>query len=89
MSSTVITIKGTVSPLSGKGEKGARVAIVTDEQEYQIVPRGAGSDLDEEISALVKAQGLLTESNGVACLFVRSYSILDEDLWEDDSRYED
>ncbi len=90
MSSTIITVKGVVSPLPEKGESGARVVIVTEnELEYQITPRGAGADLDEEISAVVEATGMLTEQNGVNCLFVRSYTVLDEDLWPDDDQYDD
>ncbi len=89
MSSTVITVKGIVSPLPAKGEGGARVVITMNEQEYQVTPRGAGADLDEEVSAVVEATGMLTEQNGVNCLFVRSYTVLDEDLWPDDNQYDD
>ncbi len=89
MSSTIITVKGIVSPLPAKGENGARVVITMDEQEYQVAPRGAGADLDEEISAVVEAKGMLTEQNGVQCLFVRSYTVLDEDMWPEDNQYDD
>ena len=84
MSSTIITVRGTVSPLLTKGEGGARVMINTDEDEYHITPRGAGADLDEAISASVEATGMLSEQNGKLCLFVRNYKILDEDSWQDD-----
>ncbi len=89
MSSTIITVKGMVSPLPKKGENGARVAIVTDEREYHITPRGAGAGLDEEISAVVEATGMLTEQNDISCLFVRTYTVHDEDMWPDDNQYDD
>ncbi len=89
MSSTIVTVKGTVSPMPEKGQGGERVIIIMGEQEYQITPRGAGADLDEELSAMVEATGMLTEKDGVLTLFVRSYKVLDEDMWPDDDHYDD
>ncbi len=89
MSSTIITVKGTVSPMPEKGQGGERVLITMGEQEYQITPRGAGADLDEELSAVVEATGMLTEKEGILSLFVRSYKVLDEDMWPDDADYDD
>ncbi len=89
MSSTIITVKGTVHPLPEKGQGGERVVITAEEKEYLITPRGAGADLDEELSAVIEATGMLTEKDGVCTLFVRSYKVLDEDMWPDDDDYDD
>ncbi len=89
MSSTIITVKGMVSPLPEKGQNGERVIIAEGEREYQIIPRGAGADLDEESGAVVEATGMLTENDAVLSLFVRSYKVLGEDLWGDDDDYDD
>ncbi len=89
MASTIITVQGIVSPMAEKGLGGERVVITMGEQEYQISPRGAGADLDEEISAVVEATGMLTEKEGILSLFVRSYKVLDEDMWPDDNQYDD
>jgi hypothetical protein len=59
----------------------ARVAIVQDDVEYRIVPRGAGVDLDDEVSVPVEVTGLHEEYDGVHYLTVRNYKILEDDSW--------
>jgi hypothetical protein len=59
----------------------ARVAIVQDDVEYRIVPRGAGVDLDDEVSVPVEVTGLHEECDGVHYLTVRNYKILEDDSW--------
>lgn len=59
---------------------GARVALVTDSgDEYAIVPKGAGVDLAELLSARVAVSCEIRTSEGdAACIQVRRYTILDE-----------
>ena len=59
----------------------ARVAVVQEDVEYRIVPRGAGVDLDDEVSVFVEVTGLLEESDGVNYLTVRGYKVLEDDSW--------
>ena len=59
----------------------ARVAVVQDDVEYRIVPRGAGVDLDDEVSLPVEVSGLVDEADGVVYLTVRGYKVLEDDSW--------
>lgn len=61
----------------------AIVAIVQDDVEYRILPRGAGVDLADEINAQVEANGLDHEEDGVHYLAVRAYKVIgdDSDSW--------
>ncbi|MDR1777946.1 MAG: hypothetical protein LBR31_08995 [Desulfovibrio sp.] len=59
----------------------ARVAIVQDDVEYRVVPRGAGVDLDDEVSLLVEATGMHEEQDGTHYLIVRNYKALEDDSW--------
>ena len=59
----------------------ARVAVMQDDVEYRIVPRGAGVDLDDEVSVPVEVTGLLEEQDGVNYLTVRGYKVLEDDSW--------
>lgn len=79
----LLTVKGYVSPLPRSAdEKQARVAIMQDETEYRVIPRGAGVDLDDHLSALVEVTGTVTETEGVLHLVVRGYRVLeDDDAW--------
>lgn len=79
----ILTITGYVAPLPrAADEKQARVAIMQDETEYRIIPRGAGVDLDDHLSALVEVTGSVTETEGVLHLVVRGYRVLeDDDAW--------
>ena len=80
-----ITVKGYVTPLPRSADEAqARVAIMQDEREYRIIPRGAGVDLDDHLSALVEVTGVCTESEGVLRVQVRGYRVLEDDGWLDD-----
>lgn len=63
----------------------AIVAIIQDDIEYRILPRGAGVDLADEVNALVEATGLVSEEDGVTYLAVRGYRLLEDENWEDDN----
>ena len=81
--STPMTIKGYVVAIPAD-EAQARVAIMFEDKEYHIVPRGAGVDLDDHLNALVEAQGVCTETDGVCHMQVRGYKVFDDDEWLDD-----
>lgn len=78
-----MTIKGYVVAIPAD-EAQARVAIMHEDKEYRIVPRGAGVDLDDHLNALVEARGVCTEADGVWHMQVRGYKVFDEDEWLDD-----
>ena len=60
MSKEQITVRGYVTAVPrGTDARQARVAIVQDDVEYRIIPRGAGVDLDDEVSVPVEVTGLL------------------------------
>lgn len=59
----------------------AIVAIMHDDIEYRILPRGAGVDLADEVNGLVEATGLVEEKDGNKYLAVRGYKVLEEDGW--------
>lgn len=80
-----ITVKGYVTALPRSADEAqARVAILQDDQEYRIIPRGAGSDLDDHLSSLVEVTGVCNEDEGVLRLLVRGYRVLEDDSWLDD-----
>ncbi|MDR3361566.1 MAG: hypothetical protein LBO64_01780 [Desulfovibrio sp.] len=82
MNNTSVTVKGYVVAVPrAMDARQARVAIVQDDVEYRVVPRGAGIDLDEEISTLVEATGLLEESDGLNYIMVRVFRALEDDSW--------
>lgn len=58
----------------------ARVALVTDSgDEYTILPKGAGVDLAEYLSARVAVScEVMNLGDDTACIQVRSYTLLDE-----------
>lgn len=62
----------------------AIVAIVQDDVEYRVLPKGAGIDLDDEVNALVEANGLVSEEDGIKYIAVRGYKPLEDDSWSDD-----
>lgn len=77
-----MTVKGYVTVLPPSLDaRQARVAIVQDDVEYRIVPRGAGVDLDDMVNVPVEATGMPEEKDGVQYLIVRSYSVLEDDSW--------
>lgn len=57
------------------------VAIVQNDVEYRILPRGAGVDLAEEVNVPVEAIGTVEEKDGISYLTVRGYKILEDDTW--------
>ena len=82
---TPIIVKGYVTALPrSTDEAQSRVAVVQDDKEYRIIPRGAGVDMDEHLSALVEVTGVCTETDGVLRVQVRSYKVLEDDSWLDD-----
>ena len=52
-----------------------------DDVEYRIVPRGAGVDLDDEVSVPVEVSGQVEEADGVLYLTVRGFKVLEDDSW--------
>ena len=59
--------------------------VVQDDVEYRIIPRGAGADLADEVSALVEVTGLLEQVDEVNYIQVRGYTLVDDtSSWDDD-----
>ena len=82
MNTNSITIKGYVTAMPRSVDaRQARVAVVQDDVEYRIVPRGAGVDLDDAVSLPVEVSGQLEEADGVSYLVVRGYTVLEDDSW--------
>ena len=82
MNKSPITVRGYVAAVPRSVDaRQARVAVVQDDVEYRIVPRGAGVDLDDEVSVPVEVSGLVEEVEGVFYLTVRGYKVLEDDSW--------
>ncbi len=81
--SSIITMKGFVAALPQRSKAG-HVMLVVEDKEYPVIPRGAGVDLDEHVGATVQVSGVLSQEAEVQTLFVRSYTVLDDDMWLDD-----
>ena len=82
MNKSPITVRGYVAAVPRSVDaRQARVAVVQDDVEYRIVPRGAGVDLDDEVSLPVEVSGLVDEADGVVYLTVRGYKVLEDDSW--------
>ena len=82
MNKSPITVRGYVAAVPRSVDaRQARVAVVQDDVEYRIVPRGAGVDLDDEVSVPVEVSGLVEEADGVFYLTVRGYKVLEDDSW--------
>lgn len=72
--SNPITVKGYVCSVPRAADaRQASVAVVQDDVEYRIIPRGAGADLADEVSALVEVTGLLEQVDEVN--YIRSAAI--------------
>ena len=70
--SNPITVKGYVCSVPRAADaRQASVAVVQDDVEYRIIPRGAGADLADEVSALVEVTGLLEQVDEVNYIQVR------------------
>ena len=78
--SNPITVKGYVCSVPRAADaRQASVAVVQDDVEYRIIPRGAGADLADEVSALVEVTGLLEQVDEV------NYTLVDDtSSWDDD-----
>jgi hypothetical protein len=82
MNKSPITVRGYVAAVPRSVDpRQARVSVVQDDVEYRIVPRGAGVDLDDEVSVPVEVSGLMEEADGVVYLTVRGYKVLEDDSW--------
>lgn len=82
MNKSPITVRGYVAAVPRSVDaRQARVAVVQDDVEYRIVPRGAGVDLDDEVSLPVEVSGIVDEADGVVYLTVRGYKVLEDDSW--------
>ena len=84
--SNPITVKGYVCSVPRAADaRQASVAVVQDDVEYRIIPRGAGADLADEVSALVEVTGLLEQVDEVNYIQVRGYRLVDDtSSWDDD-----
>ena len=61
------------------------VAVVQVAEENRIIPRGAGADLADEVSALVEVTGLLEQVDEVNYIQVRGYTLVDDtSSWDDE-----
>ena len=82
MNKSPITVRGYIAAVPRSVDaRQARVAVVQDDVEYRIVPRGAGVDLDDEVSVPVEVSGIMDEADGVVYLTVRGYKVLEDDSW--------
>ena len=84
--SNPITVKGYVCSVPRAADaRQASVAVVQDDVEYRIIPRGAGADLADEVSALVEVTGLLEQVDEGNYIQVRGYTLVDDtSSWDDD-----
>lgn len=83
MSKSPVTIKGYVASLPRNMDaRQANVAIIQDNVEYRVLPRGAGIDLDDEVNVLVEATGTAEDGeDGIVYFTVRGYKTLEDDAW--------
>ena len=84
MSNAPTTLRGYVAPLpSGQP---CRVALVCGEDEYPVLPRGAGIDLSDMVSSQLEVVCTIQEDGESRLLHVRSYQELDaeDEAWFDD-----
>lgn len=82
MNKSPITVRGYVAAVPRSVDaRQARVAVMQDDVEYRIVPRGAGVDLDDELSVPVEVSGTVDEADGVRYITVRGYKVLEDDSW--------
>ncbi len=74
---TSTIVRGFVAPLSSGSS--CKVALVDGETEYRVLPRGAGIDLADMVSAQIEAHGTVTEEDDARFVHVRSYNVIDAD----------
>ena len=78
MSEQHVTVTGYVVSIAQDARK-CRVAIQHETGSYNVLPRGAGLDLAEEVNAQVEAHGAVEEQDEVSYMTVRGYKLLDDD----------
>lgn len=81
---TPTKLRGIVAPLPPGTP--CRVALVDGDAEYAILPRGAGIDLADMVSAQLEVLCTIKAEGDDRLLHVRSYTVLDgpdEDSWFD------
>lgn len=77
-----LTIKGYITSVPRAVDpRQARVAIVQNDVEYRVIPRGAGVDLDDNVGMTVEVRGTLEVQEDTQYLHVRGYTLLDDDSW--------
>ena len=84
--STPKTIRGYVAALPVcADETKARVAVEveTDGIAYHVIPRGAGVDLDDHLSAQVQVTGFVQQDDENWLINVRAYELLEDDIWHE------
>ena len=82
--SNPITVKGYVCSVP-RAADARQASVVQDDVEYRIIPRGAGADLADEVSALVEVTGLLEQVDEVNYIQVRGYTLVDDtSSWDDE-----
>ncbi|MBQ7606662.1 MAG: hypothetical protein IJU76_01590 [Desulfovibrionaceae bacterium] len=77
------TVKGIVTsvPLDARHTS---IAIRQGDDEYRVLPRAAGIDLKDEINVSVEAKGEVLTEEDATYLTVRSYRVLEDDIWDED-----
>ncbi len=76
-SSQITILRGTVAPLPPGSP--CKVCLVDGDREYNIIPRGAGADLVDLVSAQLEVTGTVKEEEESFSVQVRSYKVLDAD----------
>ena len=77
------TLRGVVAPLST--DHSCKVALIVGDDEYPILPKGAGIDLLDMVSLQLEVICTIQEEDVNRYLHVRSYTILEsDDDWMDD-----
>lgn len=81
----VISVKGYVTGVPRSADpKQASVAIIQDDTEYRVIPRGAGVDLADNVGMTVEAKGTVEVFDEYTYMLVRGYRLLDDESWLDD-----
>ena len=84
MSEQHVTVQGYVVSIP-QDERKCRIAIQNDENQYRVLPKGAGVDLAEEVNAMVQVTGAVETRDEVAFMTVRGFKLLEDDgAWVSD-----
>ena len=82
MSEQHVTVRGYVLSIP-QDERKCRIVVQRDNQEYHVLPKGAGVDLCEEVNALVEVSGAVEERDDVPYMTVRGFRVLEDDnAWD-------